>query len=99
MLKFEDAIRSENERFFLILTGNETFPFPPAGSRLAVRADFIKKLNGEDYFRTGVEFWAVNSYGFFDRFVTSKNTIKKDLDKAFAKKELFIAPKKQLIIE
>ena len=99
MLKFEDAIRSENEKFFLILTGNETFPFPPAGSRLAVRSDFIKKLNGINYFKTGVEFWAVNSYGFFDKFVSKKDTVKKDLDKAFDNKELFIAPKKQLIIE
>lgn len=89
-----------NNRYFWEGTEEEVFPFPPAGSRKAKVSDFAyTNERNIRLFLLGVEFWAVMKNGYFYKFKTTPNTNKRQLSDDIKAGKIFIAPKKQLVIE
>jgi len=83
------VVEKKGEKYFYKGTEDETFPFLP-NSRQAKGRDFIVYMNGHKRFKLGVEFYALNSSGFFDKYTTSENTDLEYLDLAIKSSLIYI---------
>lgn len=84
------SIEIRENRYYWEGTEDECFPYPPKGSRLAIWDDFILYCNNVRRFRAGVIFYAVNQFGFFDKYFTSPTSSQKDLANAIVAKTIYI---------